>query len=387
LVTEAMRSSPLLAATHTRWRALEQIPIQAATLPDPEVTVQNLAVGNPLPGNRLQTNSFAYFGYGFSQNIPFPGKLRLRASEAQQQADAAHAAYEQSAREIAESVRETYFNLFYLARTLTLLQRTHDQLAAVEHTAEAQYRLGLAQQQDVLKAQLELTALLKEVALTREQFEQNEAALKQILGREIDSPDVEIGAVTPTPFNLDAPRLRELAEARAPALKQAAASEARAGAALALARKGYEPDFTVAGMYQKTGAAFPDYYMLTLSARIPLYFWRRQTPAIKQAALDRQSARAEMRADRLAVVAAAENQRLAVQTTRRVMTLYDEGLIPQAQATVASALADYRLGKVDFQTLLSAVVDLLRLRQEYFRTLADHEIAIAKIQELIGNVQ
>lgn len=386
LVAEAMRSSPLLAAARARWRALEQAPIQAATLPDPEITVQNLAVGNPLPGNRLQTSNFAYFGYGFSQEVPFPGKLRLKAAEARKQANAMHAAYERSAREVAERIRETYFNLFYLTRSLTLLQRTRDQLKVIERAAEAQYRLGLDKQEDVLKAQIQLTALLKEAALTREQFEQSEVTLKQLLGREVGSPEIEIRAVTPTPFKLDGVHLRELAEANAPALKQSMADEARTGDALALAHEGYAPDLTVGGMYQKTGATFPDYYMLTVSARIPLYFWRRQTPAIKQAALDQQSARAETRANRLAVAAAAQSQWLAVETTHRILTLYNEGLIPQAQATVTSALAGYRTGKTDFPTLLSAAIDLLRLRQEYFRTLADHEIAIAKIRELIGNL-
>ena len=42
-------------------------------------------------------------------------------------------------------------------------------------------------------------------------------------------------------------------------------------------------------------------------------------------------------------------------------------------------------GKVDFQTLLSAVIDVLNLNQEYFRAIADHEIAIAKLKEIIGD--
>jgi len=79
-----------------------------------------------------------------------------------------------------------------------------------------------------------------------------------------------------------------------------------------------------------------------------------------------------------------QNEVISLQTTQRVLKLYSEGLIPQATATHESALAAYRVSKVDFQTLLSTVIDVLRLRQEYYRTLADHEIAVAKIQEIIG---
>jgi hypothetical protein len=52
--------------------------------------------------------------------------------------------------------------------------------------------------------------------------------------------------------------------------------------------------------------------------------------------------------------------------------------------TLSSATAAYQVGKVDFQTLLSAVIDVLRIKQEYFRTLADHEIAVARIRQTIG---
>ena len=55
------------------------------------------------------------------------------------------------------------------------------------------------------------------------------------------------------------------------------------------------------------------------------------------------------------------------------------------RATRAAAYAGYSSGKVDFQTLLSAVIDVLNLNQEYFRAIADHEIAIAKLKEIIGD--
>jgi outer membrane protein TolC len=80
-----------------------------------------------------------------------------------------------------------------------------------------------------------------------------------------------------------------------------------------------------------------------------------------------------------------QNQAIAQRISGRILKLYSEGLVPQAEETLTSATAAYRVGKVDFQTLLSAVIDLLRLRQEYYRTMADHEIAVAKIHEIIGD--
>ena len=84
-------------------------------------------------------------------------------------------------------------------------------------------------------------------------------------------------------------------------------------------------------------------------------------------------------------VAGIDRQIVAIRTAERIITLYRDGLIPQSSATRAAAYAGYSSGKVDFQTLLSAVIDVLNLNQEYFRAIADHEIAIAKLKEIIGD--
>jgi outer membrane protein, heavy metal efflux system len=125
--------------------------------------------------------------------------------------------------------------------------------------------------------------------------------------------------------------------------------------------------------------------MLTLGAKIPLYFWRKQTPAVEQAALEKEAAAEQLRAARLDTLSGVDRQIVAIRTADRVITLYRDGLIPQADATRAAAYASYGSAKVDFQTLLSAVIDSLNLNQEYIRAIADREIAIAKLKEIIGD--
>jgi cobalt-zinc-cadmium efflux system outer membrane protein len=385
LVEEALRKSPLITAARNHWQALTRVPVQESTPPEPQIMFQNMAVGNAIPGNDLQTNNFAYFGYGISQDIPFPTKLHLKAAIADKQAASNREAYEAQVRSVVEQVEETYFNLFYLGNSLSLLEQTYDEFQRLAHITVAQYQVGMARQQDVLKAQLEMTSILKEQAMTREAFEQGQSDLKAVLGREQDSPEIQIGEVKPSAFTLNDEQLRKLAITGSPVLKQAEALEASSKDSLKLAREGYIPDFSIAYMYQKTGARFPDYYLATLGIKIPLYFWRKQTPAIEQAVLEKYASHAQAYAAKLSVTSVVQNQWIAIQTTGQLIKLYRDGLIPQAEATLKSALATYRVGKVDFQTLLSAEIDLLRLRQQYDRTVADHEVAAAKIHQIIGD--
>lgn len=385
LVNEALLNSPLVLAARSHWQALTKVPRQVSTLPDPMVGLTHFTVGSAQPFSGYETSDFYYTGFGFSQEIPGPGKLGLRAKQAQKDAEAARDAYRSQQRQVAEQVREGYFNLFYLRKVNELLRQNQQQLAGVAETAEARYRVAMAQQQDVLKAQLEVTRILRDREMSRADFQAGEANLKAVLGREQDSADIAIDDVKPGALPLNDQRLRELAIDNSPDLRQATEMEQSSDAALEIARRNYVPDFNVGYAYQKTGPGFRDYYMLTLGATIPLYFWRKQTPAVEQAALEKESSHANTYSKRLSIGSDLRNQAVALRSTERVMKLYGDGLIPQAEETQTSALAAYRVGKVDFQTLLSAVMDVLRVKQEYYRTLADHEIAIAKIQMIIGD--
>jgi outer membrane protein TolC len=385
LVDEAVSRSPAVLAARSHWRAQTKVPIQAATLPDPQVSLQHFTVGSPQPFSGYESSNFYYTGFGISQDIPGPGKLRLQKTEAEKDAEYAKHRYEAAQREVEERVKEIYFELFYHAKTLAILDRNQDELRQIQQIAETRYRVGQGLQQDLIKAQLQTTEILKEHAMHHQKEDQEQFALKQILGRDPDSRNIEIGEVEPTHLQLDASQLAQLGDRGSPELAADRAMEARSAEALKLAHQGYWPDFTVGYSFEKTGPGFRDYYMLNLGAKVPLYFWRKQTPAIEQAALEAESAREQTRATQLQVSADAEGSLVGMRTAERIMSIYRDGLIPQAETSQSSAMSAYRVGKVDFQTLLSSVLDLQNLRQEYYRSLADHEIAIAKIQQIIGD--
>src|SRR5258708_18509252 len=242
LIQEALAQSPMIASARRHWQALTKVPVQVSTLPDPMVGLQQLTVGSPQPFSGYETSDFYYTGFGISQDIPGPGKLGLRAKQAEREAEAARDAYFVQQRQVVEQVRETYFNLFYLRKMFDSLHATQSETDRVAQTTEAQYHVALAQQQDVLKAQLQQTEVLKDLEMNREEFQQGQATLKAILGREQDSANVEIAEITPTTIDVPDSRLRELALANSPTLQQAHAIEERSDAALAMAKRDYIPD-------------------------------------------------------------------------------------------------------------------------------------------------
>src|SRR5271169_5548013 len=116
LVNEALLRSPIIAATRAHWQASTKVPQQVSTIPDPQVSFQQLTVGGPKPFEGYESSDFYYSGFGFMQDIPGPGKLHLRAQQAEKDAESARLTYETQQRQVVEQLREKYFNLFYVAQ-------------------------------------------------------------------------------------------------------------------------------------------------------------------------------------------------------------------------------------------------------------------------------
>src|SRR5712664_4360871 len=88
LLAEAEANNPQISAADHGARAARQMAPQVTTLPDPKFTYQQLSVGSPKPFAGYTNSDFAYIGVGASQELPYPGKLRLRGQVAERDADA-----------------------------------------------------------------------------------------------------------------------------------------------------------------------------------------------------------------------------------------------------------------------------------------------------------
>src|SRR5207245_3254246 len=93
-----------------------------STLPDPQFQIQQFSVGSPRPFAGYTNSNFAYIGVGVSQDIPYPGKLRLRSEIAKREADVSQQQLESVRRSVLADVKAVYFRLAYLAKTMTILE-------------------------------------------------------------------------------------------------------------------------------------------------------------------------------------------------------------------------------------------------------------------------
>src|SRR5689334_16455304 len=126
LLAEAERNNPQIEAARREWDASKQVPSQASTRPDPEFVLQHLSVGSPRPFAGYTNSDFAYIGLGISQDLPYPGKLRLRGEIAKKDAEVSGEKYESVRRAVLAAAKQAYFQLGYLAEKTKILDENRE---------------------------------------------------------------------------------------------------------------------------------------------------------------------------------------------------------------------------------------------------------------------
>jgi outer membrane protein TolC len=382
LVQEATERNPeILAAQRMVEAKRARIP-QAGAWADPTVSLSY--GGNALPPfTVMRGDPSSARQLMAEQTIPYPGKTRLRTEIASRDADAGTLAYEAVARRVAAEVKQAYFDLAFVDRSLAILHKDREALEGFEKVTEIRYSVGKAAQQDVLRAQLEITRLAQRATMLNQQRRTLEAQLNSLRNVPIDSPVGAPAIVQPSTFVYTQDQLQDAAQANYPVLKQRRTMVDQNRLSVDLARKEVRPDFSVGYTYMQRDG-LPDMYGITLSTSLPLFRRRKQDMAIAEAAANLESAR-QMQANELTVLRYQVQQDfLEIQATEQLLKLYSQGIAPQSSLTLESSIASYETGGVDFLNVLSNFQSVIDAELDYHMQVTNHEKALARLEEVTG---
>jgi len=382
LTQEAEQKNPQIAASYHAWQASRNVPKLASALPETELSVQQFSVGSPRPFAGYSNSDFAYIGFGASQDIPYPGKRQLRARVAEHEADSMEAQTDSVRRAVVGNLKMVYFHLAYIQQTLEVLQKSDQLLNQVQEATEAHYRVGQGNQQDVLKAQLQHTKILQEIAHHHQEEGLLEAQIKQVLGRPQESADIVVETLTLRALPYTAAELLQRAREQNPDLHSKQASIRQQETQVELAHKNFRPDFNLQYTYEHTASQFRDYYMATFGIRLPNR--GRQKAELAEAQENQERARQELDSESQRVLSEVQQQYVRARTSEERLKIYSDGLVPQSEATFQSALSAYQSNRQDFESLLSGFLDVLNFDLEYRSELVEHESALAELERLTG---
>jgi outer membrane protein TolC len=326
------------------------------------------------------TNVDAFREVSVSQEFPFPGKLSLRTKVATADTEVMRFAADEVRLERIAELKSMYMEYRLGDRSLAIVRRNRTRLQQMTRVTEARFSVGQGAQQDVVKAQLELTLLTeRETALERQQAALR-ARINKLLVRPPQEPLDPGLTFDVQPLAHDVPELLRLAEANYPAIKRDDEAIRRDELMVALARKEVWPDFGAKLTFEKDPFGLSWMYGVEVMANVPIFANRKQ----KQLAASAESAVAVSRSVQRATVAAAAgrigDQIAVVTSTRRLIRLYEDSVLPQARLALDASLAAYETGSVDFLTLLTNFTTILNYelaleeqQTTLFRALADLE--------------
>ena len=186
LTAEAIKNNPEILAAQKKYEAARQRPAQDSSLPDPMVSVGYSSVGNPLPGAGLGSQPQANAGVMLSQEVPFPGKLKLKGDMASADAQAEFQQYQAVQLGVISRLKQAYYRLQYSYASLDLLAHHRELFQALQQLAVDRYSGGLATQSDVFKAQTQISILETRVVRMEQERRAREAEINAILNRAVE---------------------------------------------------------------------------------------------------------------------------------------------------------------------------------------------------------
>jgi outer membrane protein, heavy metal efflux system len=382
LLAEAEANNPQISAADHGARAAREMAPQVTALPDPKLTYQQFSVGSPKPFAGYTNSDFAYIGVGASQELPYPGKLRLRGQVAERAADIKQAEVELTKTGIADAMKADYLQLAYLQQTLGILRQNEGVLDQLIQSATAHYQVGQGMQQDVLQAQVERTKIVREVTMHHQQMWQVQAHLKSLLRRDQGSADIVTEDLIENPLKRTSAELLAMVRQNNPQIQVDARSVRKHDAQLESAKREGKPDFELGYMYQNTDRKYRDYYMFTFDVRFPRK--KRVNAEIAEAAENRAESEQTLDAHLQQQLAEVQQGYVKAASDEELLKEYREGLIPQSDLTYRATLNAYGSNREQFVHVLSYFTDILNLKLEFAQTLEDHEAALAHLESLTG---
>ncbi len=373
LVQEVQDNNPDIQAARQRWESGQAVIPQVQTLPDPKVI---LGYKDMAPQKEMM--------YGMSQEIPFPGKLGLKGEIATRDAERMEQDYLATRLAVVARLKEAFYDLHFVHDSIEVLGKTKLLLEEFEETARARYSVGQTAQQDVLRAQTEISRLLARLASLNQRRQTLHADINRLLNRLPNDPLASPQEIRFTPLRHTSTELNALLDQSSPLLHGQQKTLERGDQNIALAKREYYPDFELDARGLRDTAMKTDGYQVMLNVKVPLYFATKQREGVHEAVAGREASFQDLQALRQELLARIRDNLAQTERAETLVNLLKDAIIPQSRLTLASAQASYAVGKVDFLTLLNSLLTLQENELEFHSELAEHEKALARLEGITG---
>jgi outer membrane protein TolC len=410
IIEEALSNNPELKGAQAKADAYRERPAQAASLADPRVTVgvQNIATDD----FDFNTIDMTMKVIELSQEVPMPGILSLKKEAALHEAHAMDKKAKEMEFTLIKKVKRAYYDLYYLKNAIAVTEDNRRLLEQFLAITETRYSVGKGIQQDVLKAQVELSKLIEKLVDFEQHKASSAAELRALLNRPPeaaipDPPDIEKSSFT---YTLE--ELQNMALECNPGLNDLESVLKSRESEYRLAKKEYFPSLMLTAAYgqREDGKKSPsmmatgftmegepvevtipgesehrsDTFSFMVGFTVPLWFHSKQNSRVRETLALMEETKSHQQAMKNEIFFGIKDIWEREKRGVKLIDLYRNEIIPQARASLDSAMAGYEVGSVDFMALLDNQITLFDYQLSYYQVLADYEKDLAGLEAAVG---
>lgn len=383
-VRHALTQNPDIQAARKQVEAAAFRVPQAASLQDPmfQMTTYPEPVQTAAGQQELLLN--------VSQKFPWFGKLRAQADVAEFNTKVVRAQLAAVELSVIEEVKQAYYELYFVQQAIRITEADRGLLVELTKIADSKYSTGSVSQQDVLRAQLEVSNLEHELIRLGQELQSTQARLSRRLHISPDTPVAALDQLSTEQIPSDLQLLYAKAAEARPELHAHLAAIQRDRRAAERARLDYYPDPTLGLTWIDTATAGispvangRDAVLLGVGFNVPLYR-KRIEAGVREA--EAQTVADTRRYDSLKDRTQEQVKDLFVraQSQQKLLQLFREDIIPKADQTLRVSSSAYQTGDVDFLQLIDNWRQLLKFQLAYQRQESQLRQTLASLERVVG---
>lgn len=385
VVDLALLADPWIKGSEFKESALKANAISAGELPDPVASFNILNL--PTNGYSLSQEPMTQLKMGVSQRIPRGESLALRQQKLETLAGQHPELRRDRNARVRLEVSQIWLDLYLAQQSIALIEQDRNLFEQLGDVAAANYAsaLGRARQQDVIRANLELTRLEDRITALTARRDVASAKLTEWLGDRFLYENLGLSVGTTVMAEPSLPELKPLSKRQSRLLEpdalqrlteslyqhpliRAIDQRVRAGKIdVKLAQQLYKPQWNINAAYSwrdddDFGNSRADLFSVGVSFDVPLFTERRQDKQVSASVANAEAIKTEKRLLLQKLLSGTQQTWASIQRLKERQSVYQNSILMQIHEQAEAALTAYTNDDGDFAEVVRARIDDLNAR-------------------------
>ena len=357
-VSIAVQEDPWLTASKQTQEAFASEAIASSSLPDPKISLT--AASFPVDSFSSRQEGMTQLIVGVSQTFPRGDTLSLSRKKKSQLAQKQPFLRADRIAKVKTTVTKLWLDVFLSQQSIRLIESDRALFEQLVSTAKASYTSteGKARQQDVIRAQLELTRLDDRLTSLRQKEERFQSKLSEWIGviaksrLPDDLPSLTLKKTLLSPSTIPNQALYELIKEH-PVLQATDQDILASETSVELAQQGYKPQWSANLKYghrndDPSGNDRADLLSVGVTFDVPLFTDNKQDKQVRSAKFKTEAKKTEKLLVARQLIANLRSTFVQLNRLNERAALYREELLPQMSAQSEAALTAYNNDDGDF---------------------------------------